>query len=128
MAVMALLMFVFGIFEFARLLYTYHTVSTAARLATRWAMVRGIDCLAPSCPATSSSVTTYVQSVVPLLNASNVSVSASWSNTGSCSTGTKNGPGCLVSVTVTYPFTFELPLVSNARLSLTSTSQMVISE
>lgn len=36
-----LLLLIAGILEFGRALYTYHTVSNAARLGSRWAMLRG---------------------------------------------------------------------------------------
>lgn len=127
-AALAMLMFVFGIMEFARLLYTYHTVATAARLGSRWAMVRGTACPAPSCPASSSTVSTYVKTAVPLLDTTQVTVSTAWANTAVCSAASKEAPGCLVTVTVTYPFRFLVPIVSSSTISLTSASQMVISE
>ena len=123
-----MLMMVFGILEFARALYTYHTVENAARLGTRWAMVRGSDCVAPSCPATTNSVTTYVQGQLPLLTAANATVTTTWTNSTGCYANPANAPGCVVTVTVSYPFNFDLPVVSKAVLQMSSTSKMVISE
>ena len=123
-----MLMLVFGILEFARALYTYHTVENAARLASRWAMVRGSDCVAPSCPATTASVTTYVRGQLPLLAAANATVTTTWANGTGCYASPANAPGCVVTVTVSYPFNFDLPIVSKALLQMSSTSKMVISE
>ncbi len=123
-----MLMLIFGILEFARAVYTYHTVDNAARLATRWAIVRGSDCVAPACPATAATVKAYVASQLPLLTAANATVTTTWSNGSGCYANPPNAPGCTVAVTVSYPFNFDLPLVSKAVLQMSSTSQMVISE
>ena len=41
LVVVMFFMFVFGVMDFGRALYTYHFVSNAACEATRYAMVRG---------------------------------------------------------------------------------------
>jgi Flp pilus assembly protein TadG len=135
-AASALLFVIFGVVEFGRALYLYHTVSNAARLGSRWAEVRGADCSAPldHCNASGSDIQTYIQSVVPAAVDSNTfQVTAAWSTSTDpnvdCSTSTplgNNAPGHLVCVTVAYPFSFALPFISNTRLNLTSTSKMVI--
>ena len=51
-AAMLLMLFVFGIIDFGRALYTYHAVSDAARLGSRFAIVRGSKCIAPSSSGT----------------------------------------------------------------------------
>lgn len=139
------LLVLFGIVEFARVLYLYHTVSNAARLGTRWAIVRGSGCtVLDHCNATSSDIQTYVQSVVPLVDTTSSTVSgcssaglcitATWSSgTGSsaaCDSATPSGnnsQGHVVCVTAAYPFNFAVPFVSTNALTLSSTSQMVIS-
>lgn len=139
-----LLMLLFGIVEFARVLYLYHTVSNAARLGTRWAIVRGSGCIVlDHCNAEPADVQTYVQSIVPMLDSSSttvpgcsapgVCVITTWSSsTGpnaacdqSDSSG-NNSEGHMVCVTVKYPFNFAIPLVSSSALTLASTSQMVV--
>jgi Flp pilus assembly protein TadG len=127
-AAFAMLLFVFGIIEFGRLLYTYHTLANAAKAGTRWAIVRGSDCVAPSCPAEAGDVTAYVETQTPMLDPSQLKVETSWSNTASCTSASAQGPGCLVTVKVTYPFTFAVPLVSDAQLTLSASSQMTIAE
>lgn len=129
LAATALLLFVFGILEFGRGFYAYHTVSNAARLGSRWAIVRGASCSAPldHCQATSSDIQTYVRSqIFAVMNPSAVNVTASWpGNGGSCAAGSK-ARGCPVSVTVTYNFGFVIPLVHSGSIPLSSTSQMII--
>lgn len=127
-AALLLLMVVFGIIQFAKALFAYHTIGTAARLGSRWAMVRGSNCVAPSCPATAATVKTYVQGQLPLLDAATATVTTTWATSFGCYGNPANGPGCVVAVTVSYPFHFDLPLVSNAVLQMSSTSKMVISE
>ena len=129
----ALLLIMFGILEFGRVMYIYHTVSNAARLGSRWAMVRGSGCSKlDHCSASSSDIQTWVQSQVPMVDAANtLQVNATWSNSSDPSVdcdpnnGT-NAPGHLVCVTVQYPFNFAIPFVSTTALTLSSTSKMVI--
>ncbi len=138
----ALLLIMFGILEFGRVMYTYHTVSNAARLASRWAMVRGSGCSAlDHCNASSADIQNYVNSIVPMVDSSTSTASgcssaglcatAKWSNSSDpsvdCSDDGTNAPGHLVCVTVSYPFNFAIPFVSSTALTLSSTSKMVIS-
>lgn len=125
-----LLLLIAGILEFGRALYTYHTVSNAARLGSRWAMLRGSACTAPldHCNASSSDARTYVRSqVVALIDTSQLSVDATWPGNGAgCSSGS-NAPGCPVHVVVQYPFTFAIPMAGTG-LNIASSSEMVISQ
>lgn len=131
----ALLLIMFGILEFGRVMYTYHTVSNAARLASRWAIVRGSGCsVLDHCGANSEDIKQWVQSQVPLVDSGALDVSATWSTTKNpgddCSVSDpagNNTQGHLVCVTVSYPFNFAIPFVSNTPLTLSSTSKMVIS-
>jgi Flp pilus assembly protein TadG len=134
-AAAALLIVMFGIIEFGRAVYTYHTVSNAARLGSRWAIVRGSGCTAPldHCNADSADIQAYVQSIVPLVDSGTLEVDATWSTSNDpsvdCSTSDaadNDAPGHLVCVTVTYPFHFAIPIVSSIPLNLSSTSKMVI--
>lgn len=137
--VMGLMLFLLGIIEFGQALYTYHAVANAARIGTRYAIVRGTDAGSAcgsytdaACAATSAQIQSFVQAQA-VLPSPGPTVSPSWStasyyNPGtSCGTGT-HGAGCLVSVTVTYPFKFNLPLLSPITLNFSSTSQMIVSQ
>lgn len=125
-----LLLLIFGIFEFGRALYTYHTVSNAARLGSRWAIVRGSQCTSPldHCNAASTDVQDYVRSqIVALMDTSQVTVTATWpGNGGSCAAGS-NAPGCPVVVNVSYPFQYVSSFFG-PNLTISSTSQMTISQ
>lgn len=132
-----LLFILFGIIEFGRALYTYHSVANAARIGARWAMVRGSKCsLLDHCGAASSDIQTYVRSQVPMVDSGNLTVTSTWStapasnSNSSCtsaSPSTVNTPGNLVCVTVSYPWNFALSYVSTTGLTLSSTAQAVIS-
>ena len=112
-----------GIADFSRALYAYHFVSSAAREATRYAIVRGCNPPSiPNCPtpATSASIQTFVKNVPLGIDASKVTATTTWTP--------NNKPGSVVQVQVQYPFNFFFPFVSSSTLNIKSTSQMVISQ
>ena len=137
------LLLLFGIVDFSRALYAYHFVAHAAREGARWAMVNGSTCHddpdAPSCPyangASLSDVTTHITNFVPPgIVSGQITVSACGVNgggecaasSGGVCAGTVNAPGCVVAVTVQYPFTFIAPIVHVGSITMSSTSQMII--
>jgi Flp pilus assembly protein TadG len=131
-----------GVCQMSLGLYAYQFTADAARQATRYAMVRGsTSCTnTPSltnCNATTANITSYVRGLgYTGITSANVTVSTSWcaaststpTTWSSCSSGTSNSPGNLVKVLVTYPVTFQVPFCPKVSLSLSSTSQMVISQ
>jgi Flp pilus assembly protein TadG len=126
-----LITMVFGIIGFGDALYSYSFVNHAAREATRWAAVNGANCKTDSscgAPAKASDVQTYVTNIAPPgIDSSKVTATATWpSSTGVCST-TSNAPGCKVNVQVSYSFHFNVPLIRTSALTLSSSSEMVIS-
>jgi Flp pilus assembly protein TadG len=137
----------FGAFEITMMLYSHEFASEAAREATRYAMVRGsLSCtntpnlsncnLGPS--TTGNPIQTYVQSLgFPM--ASDLTATPTWltaTTSGSpgtttwatCSSGTCNLPGNAVRVKVTCAFPVSFPFWRNFTFSISSTSQMVISQ
>lgn len=121
------LTFLFSVMGVGLALYTYHFISEAAREATRYAMVRGststtAQCPTTSgCPATQANIQTYIEDLgFPGINPANMTVTASWPN--------GNGPGFPVAVTVKYKFPLSVPWVPKATITMTSTSQMIISQ
>jgi Flp pilus assembly protein TadG len=126
----ALLMLIFGIIDFGRALYTYHLVSNAARLGTRYAIVRGTACTPRStpdvCPATTTQVQTYVRGTAPGVDPNAMTVTTTWPTSTGC-TGT-GAPGCVVSVQVQYTFHFMTLLMPHFTLPISSTSKMVVSQ
>jgi Flp pilus assembly protein TadG len=131
-----LLMLMFGIIEICFALYTYNYVSDAARVATRYAVVRGSSCTdMPDCDITAAEVQTYVRGIAyPGINPANLTTSTTWLSASSSQpttwtacAGQCNAPGNAVEIQVTYAFPLFVPFWRSSSLSLTSTSQMVIS-
>ncbi len=141
---MLLVTMVLGIMDFSRALYAYHYVSNAARQATRWAAVNGLDCGDDSScdgvggmnngPASGTDIQNYVTTHVPAgIDASQVTVNPGGENfwplnadsPAVCGT-TENSPGCTVQVQVSYNFNFLVPFVHSSAITLSSTSQMII--
>jgi Flp pilus assembly protein TadG len=138
-----LLLLLFGIVDFGRALYTYHFLSNAARTGSRWAAVNGGACASDgSCngttpmnngPASQTDVQNYVRGLATGgINSSQITVTACGvtGGGGKCADSppgcTLNEPGCVVKVTVSYNFSFLVPLVRKAAIPMTSTSEMVI--
>lgn len=143
LVVMLFFLMVFGIVDFGRAFYTYHFLSTAARSATRWAMVNGSDCnsdascngTAPmnSGPASETDVQNYVKGLVPtgIDSTKVVTTACGVVGGGVCSASPPsctviNGPGCTVSVTVSYNLNFLVPFVHSGTVALSSNSSMII--
>jgi hypothetical protein len=113
-------------------LYAYCCTAMAAREGTRYAIVRGSACssFATACPATVANVQSYVQGLrFPAVNAAAFGVTPTYSATPSGSSCSPcNSPGDQVKIQVTYSYPIALPMVSKMTLSLSSTSQMTISQ
>jgi Flp pilus assembly protein TadG len=122
---------VFAIIEAGRMLYTYHAVANAARLGSRYAMVRGSDCAVAGCPVKASDVQTYVRGVTPFTDPAAMTVTTTWTGTAynrSACDGTTHHAGCTVNVQVSYNYSFIAPLVPRVALTLRSASQMVLTQ
>jgi Flp pilus assembly protein TadG len=111
-----------AIADFSRALYAYHYVSSAARDAARYAMVRGCTPTTTTCPtaATSGDITTFVQKVPLGIDSTKVSATTTWTP--------DHKIGSTVQVEVDYTFNFMFPFVSSSTLSMKSTSEMIISQ
>jgi len=128
-SVLILLTVVFGIVDVGRALYAYDWVSNAARLGTRFAMVRGGTCtqLSGGCPAIQSDVVTYINSNAPGINTSDVTVKTH------CIVGQTSfgllpcAVGTQVYVEVQYSFSFISPLIPQHTWLMTSSSQVTVS-
>jgi Flp pilus assembly protein TadG len=132
---------IFGIMDCSRALYADHFVCDGATEAARYAMLRGstwtgTSCTTPSCMASSSNVTSFVQSIVPFgvsTSSTYLTVITTWPGTtpsgASCSTmGIYNSLGCVVKVNLKYSFNFVLPFLPKNTLVLSSTSAYAISQ
>jgi Flp pilus assembly protein TadG len=134
-----LLSVVFGIMAISLALYSYFFVSEAAREATRYAIVRGNsnarpDCTSPgyaTCIAQTADIQAYVRGLAfPAVTSTNVAVTSTWLTSAGGACGTTDGcksPGNIVKVTVSYPYPLRIPFGPQRTLTLTSTSNMVVS-
>jgi len=113
----AFLLLTVGVVDFGRGIWTYHTLSHAAREGARYAIVRGAN---SRHPASSSEIGEVVQSRTGGLDPQKLVVTASWDP--------DNKPGSAVQVRVQYNFRPVTPLFSSETLVLSSRSQMVISQ
>ena len=134
----------FGLIQACWALYAYNFVNNAARKASRYAMVRGstysaVPCTAPgfaTCTAQAGNtgdIAQYVQSLAyPGIDTTQLTVTTTWPATVGLpcapSTNPCNNPGNLVKVVVSYPYSFHIPFVPAASFSMSSTSQLVISQ
>ena len=133
LACTVLLMVVIGVMQTGLALYSYHFTAEAARLGTRYAMVRGSSCagFTSACPAAAADVQNYIRGLGYVgVQSSNVTATTTWPTTGSsCSPSSSpcNNPGNLVKVVVQYKWTYGIPWVSKKiAWNVSSTSQMVI--
>ena len=108
-------MIVFAIIEFSQATFAWNFVSYAARNATRYASVHGAT---SQTIATAQSVTNVVLAQAVALNASNLTVSTTWTP--------NNQPGSTVQVKVSYLYKPLLVVVFPSVQTFSSTSQMVI--
>lgn len=108
---------VFGTMEFARLAYAYNFVAYAAQEATRYACVRGIT---SGEPATAESIKKFVAAQAIGLIASDLEVATTWSP--------DNNPGGAVRVQVTYRLPGVVHTILPATTTVSSTSQMTVSQ
>jgi TadE-like protein len=137
-----LLLCAFGIIWCSLAFYVDHFVTSAAKEATRYAMVRGSSwsggpCSSYdsfSCSASSEDVSSFVGSIIPPgLDANKLTVTTTWPGTdpsgNTCdATNGANSPACVVDVQVSYPFSLFLPFLSASTITLSGTSSEVIAE
>ena len=141
LSISLLLIFLFGVIQISLALYSYHFISDAAREATRYAIVRGstwgTTCDSEStgyasagCTASQSDVQNYVKSVeLPGIDSDNLVVTPTWATgPGATSCSTCNAAGDVVQVEVDYSFPFSVPFLSKRTFTMSSTSEMVISQ
>lgn len=124
----------FGVIEMGWGLYAYHYTAEAARMATRYAMVRGSSCtsFASACPASATDVQNYVKALgFQGINPADITAATTWPTTGAACTPSSSpcdNPGNLVQVKVQYKISFTIPFVPQTSLNMSSTSQVVISQ
>ena len=99
----------FGVVNVGRALYAYNWVSNAARKGTRFALVRGTNCvsLQGGCPAQASDVTNYVKTFAQAIDPSKLTVTTEcYASAGATAKAPPCAPGGYVQVQVQYTFSF----------------------
>lgn len=131
------LLLLFSVIEFSRIMLVYTTVADAARLGARYAITHGTVPSGAGTTDTSADISAMqsgVQGVVQKflkggsVNASNATITTSFPSencSGTPATCTGTSPGYFVQVTVSYPYDVLIaPLPIN--LTIASTSEGVI--
>ena len=150
LSISILFMLLFGIMGVAMAAYSYHYLGNAAHQAARYAIVRG-GSWAGSCDGTGNAGSGYssdmctaspedIENFVatrgfPGIHITSGDVCVEYFGTvqttpsSTCDGNSgPNGPGDIVQVTITYPFTFTVPFLGNYTYNMASTSQMVIAQ
>jgi Flp pilus assembly protein TadG len=110
-----LVMLLLAVFEIGRMMLVYTTVANATRAGARYWIVHGSDN-----PATTTDIQTVVKN---LLSAAPLDPTRA---TISVPTPACNNPGCVITVTTTYPYDPLIGYYSWATINLSSTSEGVI--
>ena len=135
LTVLVMVSVMFGAIDFGRALYTYHYVSYIARDATRWASVRSTSLNGG--PIAPGDVQTYVSNVSGMgLDPASITSTTNWiappNGTPLCPSAASNPanqkPGCIVQVTVNYSYHFFLPFLAGRTFTMSSESQMIITQ
>ena len=108
---------VFGVIEFGRAVYSYNVLAAATREAARYAIVHGSD---SGSPASEADIRARVTKWAIGLNPSALTVSTSWAPS--------NAPGSSVAVRSDYALSPITKLVLPSSITLTTRSEMVISQ
>jgi Flp pilus assembly protein TadG len=128
-SLVVILTVLFGIIDVGRALYAYDWVSHAARLGTRYAMVRGaceldngdpcpncsggvnsLPCQATGTSSTAGDIQNYVNTTAIGIDTSNVTVTAQCYVTAKAASNPPCATGTWINVKVAYKFSFVSPL------------------
>jgi Flp pilus assembly protein TadG len=126
------LLFIFLIVEGGRMIFYSDTVSHVAREGARFAIVRGSSSsCGTGCPATATDIESFVKARAVGVAIKQVDVC--WWTTGACDPAnphkaSNKGPGSIVRVKVVSDFDPVAPIIPQGIVTLTSTTQMVISQ
>jgi Flp pilus assembly protein TadG len=112
-----MLLLVFGLIEFGRLMWSRNLLANAAKEGTRYASVRGV---ASGRAATSDSIATYVKGRMIGLDKNTAVVTTTWTP--------DNKQGSTVQVQVSYSFKPVMTMVMKNNITLKSTSKMIIAQ
>jgi Flp pilus assembly protein TadG len=115
LCLMGFLLLTMGSMEFGWGIYAYNFCSFAAQDAARWGSVRGS--LSTS-PATTATITSFVQSEAVGLDTSLITVTSTWNP--------DNTPGSTLTVTVGYTIKPLAGIALKQNILVSSTAQFVV--
>ncbi len=113
------LLFLFAIMEMGIVIYRYNSISMAAREAARYAVAHSST---SANKATISQIQQIAVNYAPFLTITNVNVNYQADTTAHIQNQND------VVVTITYNFTQQIPFLSAVPLTLSSSSQMLVSQ
>jgi len=117
---------IFGISRVGYAVYSYNTLAAATQEAAHYAATNGPN--SPS-PASLTQVQQVVQNFAPGLNAGNLQVNQTPQLNGQLYVNDPNLNGYQDAiVTVTYSYTFWMPVLGKVTLPMTATAQMLVSQ
>ena len=141
-----LLALILGIAQLSLFFYAYHFVSDAAREATRFAMVRGGNCITNvrqaycsptdtnAAGADNGDIQAYVRGLgYPFAQSLNTATTwytisgATFSSCGTTPSGC-NTPGSMVQVRVSYTLPIAIPFWAKTTIPMSSTSAQVVQQ
>ena len=145
LSVIILITIVFGCIGVVMGFYTYEVINQYARDASRYAIVHGSGCIIQAGPNNGQSCnlnlngnaaagnflkTNYLNNqIYPGINGNNLQVQVNYGpapGAGPC--GNCDGAGDQVSVSIAYPFLYNIPFVPQRFITMHGTSTMVISQ
>ena len=135
-----LVMLIFGCIGVSLAFYTFEVVNQYARDASRYAIVHGNGCTKPggaSCSigtagTANAALKTYLNhQIYPGIKGASLGVSTTYAHApglAGCFAAGCNGGGDQVTVTVTYPYLYNIPFVPKRLITMHGNSTMIISQ
>jgi Flp pilus assembly protein TadG len=119
LAATAFVLLMFGLIDMALLVYNYNTVCSAAREAVRYAIVHSPT--GPN-PATTAQIQQVAINWAPELNLTASNITVSWPADSNLPSEDD------AKVAISYNYKLAIPFLTVRTLTLTSTSQMLVSQ
>jgi hypothetical protein len=143
LSVIILAVLIFGCIGVTMAFYTYEVINEYARDASRYAIVHGNGCTKPdssSCsigtgggtgsPASMALKTYLNHEIFPGINGNNLEVTTTYGPGpgGIACAVICNGSGDQVTVTVSYPYLYNIPFIPPRSFTMHGSSTMIISQ
>ena len=114
-----LLLIMFAVMQMGTLLFTYNTIADAARESARYAIVHSPT---SAHPAATSQIQQVAIDAAGGLNLTTSNVAVSWPPDPNLPSQTD------ALIQISYGYSLQIPFMSSVTLTLTSSSQMVVSQ